>query len=179
MASVGRKACKCHSLHMGQKSSEGKLALSISCDQCSLNIQHHMGLVVPIWTSWSSRQFCLFLLNKAGGRQERDRTSLLISVYFHLKEQKKFNENARFCNHGQVAALQRPFQEALQSTICIFRRGIVYNSVSVTLLLQDQAVLLENKNWARIYCHDKHPHNCCKHMLKIMPCYRLLWLRGQ
>lgn len=51
-----------------------------SCDQCSLNIQHHMGPVPPVWTSWFSTQFCFFLFNKADGRQEIDRTERVIWI---------------------------------------------------------------------------------------------------
>lgn len=56
MTSVHREACKHHCLYMGQNSPAGSLAPTFSCDQCPLNIRRHMGLMVPFWTSWLSRQ---------------------------------------------------------------------------------------------------------------------------
>lgn len=43
-----RTPAKASSLHLGQHGIEDKLAPSISCNQCSLNIQHHMGSAPPV-----------------------------------------------------------------------------------------------------------------------------------
>lgn len=84
------------------------------------------------------------LFNKAARSEERDRTSLLIYLGFHLKQQEKMSKYAIIeqtnAQQGQVAALQKPFQETYRSNICICRGEIGFHSVSATELLQLQVV---------------------------------------
>lgn len=94
------------------------------CDQCSLNIQRHMGPVPPVWTSWFSTQFCFFLFNKADGRQEIDRAERVIWIYW------RNTKNGQLLLSRLSRCTSKGFSGKLQLLRCIFGRQIVYHSAA-------------------------------------------------